>query len=111
MKSSSPTSPPSISPGKRDDSGSLSLRVERARSLPTFTVCYCQASIESAEGAVVSKPVKSIEWSALSDDDDAVFEWTTTLSMTSAEDYLRVEIIGIQASRQAQVRTVHTLTV
>jgi hypothetical protein len=111
MKSSSPTSPPSISPGKREDSGSLSLRVERARSLPTFTVCYCQASIESAEGAVVSKPVKSIEWSALSDDDDAVFEWTTTLSMTSAEDYLRVEIIGIQASRQAQVRTVHTLTV
>ena len=38
-----------------------------------------------------------------SDDDDAVFALTTKLSMTSAEDYLRVEIIGIEASRQAQV--------
>jgi hypothetical protein len=71
--------------------------------LPTFTVCYCQASIESADGSLVGNPGKSIQWSSLSDDDDAVFAFTTTLSMTSAEDYLRVEIIGIEASRQAQV--------
>jgi hypothetical protein len=71
--------------------------------LPTFTVCYCQASIESADGSLVGSPGKSIQWSSLSDDDDAVFAFTTTLSMTSAEDYLRVEIIGIEASRQAQL--------
>jgi hypothetical protein len=103
QSSSSPTSLPSVSPGKREDSGTLHLHVERARSLPAFTVCYCQASIESADGSLVGSPAKSIRWSSLSDDDDAVFALTTTLPMTCSEDYLRVEIIGIEASRQAQV--------
>ena len=102
-KSSNPNPLPSVSTENRGDSGTLHLQIERARSLPTFTVCYCQASIESADGSLVGSPGKSIQWSSLSDDDDAVFAFTTTLSMTSAEDYLRVEIIGIEASRQAQV--------
>ena len=105
LMQSSPSSPPPVSPGKRDDSGSIQLYVERARGLPTFTVCYCRASIESADGTVVGDVVKSIEWSSLSDDDDAVFKWKSDLTMTSAEDYLRLQIVGVQASRQAQVRS------
>ena len=39
--------------------------------------------IESADGATVGKPAQSIQWSSLSDD-DAVFDFTSNLTMTSA---------------------------
>ena len=42
------------------------------------------AVIESADGATVGKPAQSIQWSSLSDDDDAVFDFTSNLTMTSA---------------------------